>query len=305
MGRRVVSLLPSTTEVVAALGHGDTLVGRSHECDFPEGVLDLPAVSRPRRDPVGSSGQVNRTVMQMLEQVLSIYEVDTDALRRADPDLIITQDLCRVCAVAEDEVVQAARAHLAAEVEVLTSSPLTLADVFSDALRIGDALGDRPAAERLVASMRSDLADLAATASQREPPRLTVLDWADPLMAAGNWVPELIQVAGAVPAVDTAGGHAAVITAEDLHAADPDAILVAPCGYGLARAVADGEVLAGLPGWADLRAVRDGRVAFADGSAYFNRPGPRLVDSAAIVMAVAHGIGPAMTLEGRAWLRWA
>ena len=155
MGRRVVSLLPSTTETVAALGHGAALVGRSHECDFPPGVLDLPVVSRPRREPVGTSRETHRGVVDLLEQVLSIYEVDPEALRAAEPDLIITQDLCRVCAVAEDEVVAAARAYLDEAVEVLTSSPMTLAEVFGDVRRIGEALDDRTAAERLVARMRT------------------------------------------------------------------------------------------------------------------------------------------------------
>jgi iron complex transport system substrate-binding protein len=304
VGRRVVSLLPSTTEIVAALGHDAELVGRSHECDFPRQVMDLPVVSRPRRDPAGTSSEIHRGVVGLLEQVLSVYEVDPAALRAANPDLIITQDLCRVCAVAEEEVVAAARAYLGGDVEVLTSSPMTLAEVFADVLRTGEALDDRVSAERLVALMRSGLDDVAAAVAGLERPRLALLEWADPLIAGGNWAPELVEIAGAEPVAGVRGGHAPAVTAEMLHACDPEVILVAPCGYDLARAVADGEVLAALPGWNDLRAVRAGRVAFADGSANFNHPGPRLVTSAAIVAAVAHRVGPAMRLEGRAWQRW-
>lgn len=304
MGRRVVSLLPSTTEIVAALGHGAALVGRSHECDFPPEVADLAVVSRPRREPVGTSAEIHRGVVDLLEQVLSIYEVDPAALRVADPDLIITQDLCRVCAVAEDEVVAAARAHLGGSVEVLTSSPMTLAEVLADVSRIAEALGDRAAGERLAARMRAELDDLAATVAGPHRPRLALLEWADPVMAGGNWAPELIEAAGADPVLGVPGGHSPVVTPQALRSVDPDVILVAPCGYDLARAVEDRDVLAGIEGWDDLSAVRGGRVAFADGSAYFNRPGPRLVTSAAIVAAVAHGVGPAMGLEGRAWQRW-
>jgi iron complex transport system substrate-binding protein len=305
MGRRVVSLLPSTTETVAALGHGAALVGRSHECDFPPEVLDLPVVSRPRREPVGTSGDIHRGVVELLEQVLSIYEVDPAALRAADPDLIITQDLCRVCAVAEDEVVEAARAYLDEDVEVLTSSPMTLADVFADVMRLGEALGDRAAAERLVTRMRTGFDDLAAAVTGLERPRLALLEWADPLMGGGNWTPELVEIAGAEPVLGVPGGHTPTVTAEALQASDPEVILVAPCGYDLARALEDRAALEAVPGWHDLTAVRHGRVAFADGSAYFNRPGPRLVTSAAIVAAVAHGVGPAMALEGQAWQRLA
>lgn len=301
---RVVSLLPSTTEIVAALGHGGDLVGRSHECDFPPEVVDLPVVSRPRREPVGTSGEIHRGVVELLEQVLSIYEVDPSALRAADPDLIITQDLCRVCAVPEDEVAKAARAYLGERVAVLTSSPMTLGEVFADVRRIGKALGDRASADRLVAQLQAELDDLAALVAGLGRPRLALLEWTDPLMAGGHWAPELIEIAGAEPVLAARGSHSPMVTLEALHDNDPEVILVAPCGYDLARAMEDREVLAALTGWHDLSAVRRGRVAFADGSAYFNRPGPRLVTSAAIVAAVAHGVGPAVELEERAWRRW-
>lgn len=304
MGRRVVSLLPAATEIVAALGHGDALVGRSHECDFPPRVRDLPVVSRPRRDPVGTSAEIHRGVVDLLEQVLSIYEVDAEALQAADPDVIITQDLCRVCAVPEDAVREAARTHLGGDVTVLTSSPMTLADVLGDVVRIARALDDQPAGRRLAGDMRDGLRDVADAVADRPRPRTLLLEWADPPMAGGNWAPQLLERAGARPVLGTPGGHSPTLDAADLLAADPEVILVAPCGFDLDRALADRPVLEELDGWETLRAVREGRVAFADGSAYFNRPGPRLVDSAAVVAAVAHDRGPAMRLEGRAW-RWA
>ena len=301
--RRVVSLLPSTTEIIAALGCADRLVGRSHECDYPPDVERLPVVSSPRRDPVGTSADIHRGVVGLLEQVLSIYEVDAGALRAADPDLIVTQDLCRVCAVAEEEVVAAVRTHLDGEVDVLTSSPLTLDEVFADIVRISGALGDESSGRRLADRMRADLAALAEQVAGRDRPTLALIEWADPLMAGGNWAPELVEAAGARPVLGSAGGHSPMLEMDRLAQEDPDVILVAPCGYDLRRAVADRSVLEALAGWEDLSAVREGRVAFADGSAYFNRPGPRLVDSAAIVAAVAHGVGPGMALEGGAWCR--
>lgn len=301
MARRVVSLLPATTEIVAALGHADALVGRSHECYFPDEVTGLPVVSRPRREPVGTSADIHRTVEELLGQVLSIYELDPGALRDAAPNLIVTQDLCRVCAVAESEVLKAARAHLDAGVEVLSCSPVTLDGVYEDIERIGAALDDMEAARRLTASMREDLTALSAAVSGRPRPRVTLLEWTDPLMAGGNWAAELIDAAGGEPVLGVRGGHSPTVTPAQLRAADPDVLVVAPCGYDLDRSQQEAAVLAAIDGWRDLKAVREGRVAFVDGSAYVNRPGPRLVDTAHILAAIAHGVGPGMALEGTAW----
>jgi iron complex transport system substrate-binding protein len=301
VGRRIVSLLPATTEIVAALGHADELVGRSHECDVPTEVERLPIVSRPRREPVGTSAAIHRTVTELLGQVLSIYELDPDVLRDVAPDLIVTQDLCRVCAVAESEVEAAARTHLGEHVEILSCSPASLADVHADIQRIGTAIGDQPAADRLVTSMRAALAGLSETVAGRDRPRLTLLEWTDPMMAGGNWAAELIDAAGAEPVLGVRGGHSPTISPAELRAADPDVLVIAPCGYDLVRAQQEGEVLGAIDGWQELSAVRAGRVAFVDGSAYVNRPGPRLVDTAEILAAIAHGVGPAVDLEGVAW----
>lgn len=304
MGRRVVSLLPATTEIVAALGHADALVGRSHECDFPAEVSRLPVVSRPRREPVGTSAQIHRGVLELLGEVLSIYQVDTGALRAAAPDLIVTQDLCRVCAVGADEVVAAAREHLGHEVEVLACSPLTWSEVLADVRRIGGALGDRAGGEALARRLTAGLDAIGEGVAGRPRPTLTLLEWVDPLMAGGTWGPELIERAGAVPLLGVAGGHSPVLTPSQLLEADPDILVVAPCGYDLDRAGEELPLLAALDGWAGLTAVRTGRVAVVDGSAYVNRPGPRLVDTTAILAAITHGIGPGLELEGTGW-RWA
>jgi iron complex transport system substrate-binding protein len=301
VGHRIVSLLPATTEIVAALGHADALVGRSHECDFPPSVRDLPVVSRPRREPVGTSADIHRSVTELLGQVLSIYELDPEVLRSVAPDLIVTQDLCRVCAVAESEVVAAARTHLGEEVEVLTCSPVAFDDVLADVVRIGRALDDEGAAHALVATMRDELAALTASVADRPTPRLTLLEWVDPMMAGGNWAAELVEAAGAEPVLGVRGGHSPTITAEELRSADPDVLVVAPCGYELDRAVGERAVLERIDGWHELSAVREGRVAFVDGSAYVNRPGPRLVETAQILAAIVHGTGPAVDLEGTAW----
>lgn len=301
--RRVVSLLPSTTEIVAALGYADCLVGRSHECDHPPAVVDLPVVSRPRREPIGTSAEIDRGVRELLRDVLSIYEVDPVALRAAGPDLVITQDLCRVCAVDRSAVDAAVREHLGTDVEVLTSSPVTLDDVLHDVRRVATALGDAAAGERVVDRLRVGFADLRALVPGRPRPRVLLVEWVDPLLAGGHWSPELVDIAGGEPVQVEAGAGAPVLTPEALQAADPDVIVVAPCGFDLLRAEQEAEVLAAVPGWEGLRAVRKDRVYYADGSAYFNRPGPRLVESAAIIAAAAHGVGPGRALEGSGWVQ--
>ncbi len=296
---RIASLLPSTTELVAALGHADRLVGRSHECDFPAEVQDLPVISRPRREPVGPSIEIHRSVVEMLTEVLSIYEVDADALRACDPDLIITQDLCRVCAVAESEVEEAAREHLDHPVEVLACSPMTLTEVLDDVDRVAAAIGDPAAGRDLRARLQQGF-DAVAAARRDERPRTAVIEWVDPLMGCGNWAPELVEIAGGTPVLAVAGGHTPFAPPEALAEADPEVIVIGPCGYGLERALQERPLLEALPGWRDLAAVRTGRVAFLDGSAYLNRPGPRLLETTEVLQAVIHGEAP--VAPGWCWM---
>lgn len=296
---RVASLLPATTEIVAALGHRRDLVGRSHECDHPPGVEDLPVVSRPRREPVGTSAEIHRGVMDLLQDVLSIYQVDAQALAATEPDLVLTQDLCRVCAVSEEEVADAAREVLGRHVDIVTCSPLTLAEVLHDIERVATALGDRAAGVRLRRELEAGFDQVRPAAASGDRPRVAVLEWVDPLMGCGNWAPELVQIAGGEPVLATPGGHTPFADPADLAAADPDVIVVAPCGYALERALEERPVLERLAGWRDLRAVRARRVAFMDGSAYLNRPGPRLLDTARMLASILGGDEPA---TGWAWV---
>jgi len=286
---RVASLLPSATEIVCAVGARSDLVGVSHECDHPAGVLGLPVLTRTRAALPRASGAIDRAVRAILEDALAVYEIELERLRAARPDVVVTQDLCDVCAVSLDDVRGALAELAAADVAVVSLRPERLADVWSDVRRVGTALGRAAAGERVAAELEARLTALQErTARLGERPTVLTVEWIDPVMIGGTWMPELASIAGGRALVTEPGQRAPTLAREELLALDPDVVLVKPCGFDLARA---GEELAtlsrNLP-WDTWRAVRAGRVWLADGNAYFNRPGPRLVESAEILAACLH-----------------
>jgi iron complex transport system substrate-binding protein len=284
---RIVSLLPSATEIVCALGAGDQLVGISHECDFPPAIRDRPVLTGSKIDSTGTSRAIDAAVRSVIAGALSIYDVDADRLSRLSPDVIVTQDLCEVCAVSLDDV-RAAVARLAhrRDIALVTLHPTRLADVLGDIERVAAALGvaDRGAAVRAELEQRiAAIARRAAAVASR--PRVVSLEWIDPLMIGGTWMPELIELAGGQPVGATAGAPAPTITPGELAALAPDVVVVKPCGFSLPRALAERHlieqhVVAACPGRP--------RVYVTDGNAFFNRPGPRLVESLEIMAACIH-----------------
>lgn len=286
--QRVVSLLPSTTEIVHALGCGDRLVGRSHECDHPGGVQRLPVVTQPRVAVEGDSRGIDRQLRWIMEQALSVYEVHADVLRDLAPDVVLTQSLCEVCAVGLDDVQRAVDDHLDGHAEVVALEPTTLDDVLGDIGRVATALDVTTRGERLVAEVRARIdavRDLTAALPRK---RVVTIEWIDPLMAAGNWMPELISAAGGLELLGRPGRHSPWTTFDEVVAADPDVIVVLPCGFDLERTRQEASRLDELPGWSQLRAVRDGQVALTDGHRFFNRPGPRLAESVEILAEILH-----------------
>lgn len=289
MTYRVASLLPSATEIVCAVGARNELVGISHECDFPPGVERCRVLTRARLSPLRSSGAIDAEVRSVLEDALAVYEIRLDALKEARADVIVTQDLCDVCAVSLDDV-RAAVARLGVDgVRLVNLHPNRLADIWRDIQLVADSLGrgDRGrAVVRDLCARVDDIARRAAAAPRR--PRVLSIEWLDPIMIAGMWMPELIALAGGAPMVTGPGEHAPTLSLADLDALDPDVILVKPCGFPLERTLEEAGVLAEKTPWARWRAVRDGRVYVADGNAYFNRPGPRIVESLEILAAAVH-----------------
>jgi iron complex transport system substrate-binding protein len=280
MASRVVSLIASSTEIVCALGFADTLVARSHECDFPSEITALPAVTRAKLRTDVSSLEIDRQVRNILRAGLSVYAVDAEQLKALHPDVIITQDHCDVCAVSTKDLEAAVCDWLAPHVRVVSLRPNSLEDIWSDIMRVAVALDDRGRGERLNASLQHRLANLSSRAQALPSrPRVAFIEWIEPLMAGGNWVPELINLADAHDTLGRAGEHSDWISFATLQQADPDVIVVAPCGFDLRRTIEEMPAMEANEGWADLRAVRNQRVYVADGNAYFNRPGPRLVES--------------------------
>ena len=277
---RIVSLLPSATETVCALGARDALVGRSHECDFPAGVEVLPAVSSPRLDPRSPGRAIHDRIEDLVTRGLSIYEIDAPLLRALAPDVIVTQTLCEVCAATPDDLARALADWTGGTPRIVSLAPLSLADVLADVTRVGEALGLVERAATVRAGLEARIESLTALGcATRTRPRVAALEWLDPLIAGGNWMPELVERAGGVSLFGKAGEHSPRIGWDELEAARPDLVLVVPCGFGLAQARAEA---AREPRLARFRS------AVLDGNQYFNRPGPRIVESLEILLGVLH-----------------
>jgi iron complex transport system substrate-binding protein len=301
---RIVSLLPSTTEIACALGFVEALVGRSHECDFPPDVTRLPVLTEPKLDAGRPSREIDDRVKQLVRDGLSVYRVDAERLRELAPTVILTQDHCEVCAASLTDVEEALAAWTNERPRVVSLDPKTLADVFDDIDRVADALGaaDRARVLRESLSQRID-AVRSQTEPLSSPPSVACVEWIDPLMAAGNWMPELVALAGGRSLFGETGAHSPWLDWEALRTSDPDAIVVLPCGFDLARTRAELPPLLAQPGWSELRAVRTGRVFVVDGHRYMNRPGPRLVDSLEILAEILHPDRFPASHRGDGWER--
>jgi len=302
--RRIVSLLPSATEIVAALGCRDRLVGRSHECDYPPGVEGLPVCTRPRIDVSGASAAIDQAVRGAVADALAVYEVLEGKLRRLKPDVIVTQDQCEVCAVSLADVEACVAGWTGRPVRLVSLKARTVAGVGNDILNVAEALGVGDAGRALVDSLARRNDAVAAVAKRlKSRPRVACIEWTAPLMAAGNWVPEMVAMAGGRDLFGEAGEHAPALTWQALSAADPDVIVFMPCGFGLARTRAEAAALAAAtPGWRDLAAVRAGRVYATDANSFFNRPGPRLAESLEIMAEILHPEAFGFGHKGNAWM---
>jgi len=300
---RIVSLIPSATEIVWALGLGGRLVGRSHECDHPAEVRDLPSCTEPKFTADGTSYAVDERVRALLQEGLSVYRVDAARLAELEPDVIVTQDQCRVCAVDLEGIEAAVRAHLGAAVEVVSLGATTLDGVWEDHRRVARCLGVPERGDELVAGLRERLREVTREGGEAgHRPTVAMIEWLEPLMAAGNWIPELVERAGGLTLLGEGGAHSPRLEWGVLRRTDPEVIVVAPCGFGIERTLEELPALTARKGWEELTAVRRGRVFVADGHHYFNRPGPRLVESAEILAEILHPDGGSAKHRGSGWV---
>ncbi len=303
-GPRIVSLLPSATEIVCALGFKHKLVGRSHECDYPSDIRDLPVCTAPRFDTSGSSAEVDARVKEILRDALSIYEVDAAMLAALNPDVIVTQSQCEVCAVSIDDVEKALADWTGGAPKVVSLEPNGLGDVWRDILNVATVLAVPGQGTDLVNSLQARMKKISDRARALEThPAVACVEWIDPLMAAGNWVPELVAMAGGQNLFGQAGIHSPWLQWQDLVAADPEVILVMPCGYDIAKTQVELDVLRNRSEWPGLRAVRSERVIVTDGNQYFNRPGPRLAESLEIMAETLHPEAFSFGHKENGWVR--
>jgi len=286
---RIVSLIASSTEIVCALGKGDELVGRSHECDHPAWVRSLPSVTAPKFPTDGTSYEIDQRVKAIVQEGLAVYRVDAAALEALRPDVIITQSQCEVCAVSTKDVEAAVCQIIGSRPKIVSLEPNALDDIWRDIARVAEAIGVPERGRALTAELqgRMDAVGVRArTAATR--PSVACIEWVEPLMAAGNWMPTIVELAGGTNLFGTAGKHSPWMRFDELVARDPDLIIILPCGYDIARASQDLPYLTKQPRWQELRAVKSGRVFVADGNQYFNRPGPRVVESLEILAELIH-----------------
>lgn len=289
MTRRIVSFLPSATEMVYALGLGDQLFGVTHECDYPEVARSKPVVVRTvLAVEQMSQREIDAAVTARLRDGLSLYRVDEAKMREIGPDLILTQDLCQVCAPSGNEVTQLL-ASLSSRPDVLYLTPRSLDGIFDNLRQIAEATGSVDKAETVIAELRARLDRVAARAAAApNRPRVFCMEWFDPLYCSGHWLPEMVALAGGADALGRPGAESVRIGWEDVVDWAPEVLILTPCGFGLARAVEHAALLAAFAGWAELPAARAGRIYAVDANSYFARPGPRVVDGAELLAHLIH-----------------
>jgi len=286
---KIASLLPSATEIVCLLGGGPNLVAVSHECDWPSEAVGKPILTSSKVSFSLSSLGIDQDVRRILEHALGVYDIDTEALVATSPDVIVTQDLCDVCAVSYSDVERAARELLSPAVKLVNLRPTRLAEVLDGLLQAGSVLGvdERAKFERARLQARLDAISARANKLDSRPTVLTI-EWIDPVMIGGTWMPELVELAGGIPLVTKAGDHAPTLNNKELRELAPDVVLIKPCGFKIERTAQEADALCELIASMPWPAARDERVFVADGNAFFNRPGPRLVESLEILAACVH-----------------
>ena len=286
MKKRVLSLLSSTTEIVYALGCENLLVGRSHECDYPKSALKLPICTQPKFNVKGSSQEVDGEVKSILQNALSLYNIDENLLKKLKPDIILTQSQCEVCAVSEKDVIAVVENITGISPLIISVKPNCLEDVYNDIITIAEVLEVKNTGMDIVSSLKMRMKKTINFINHEVSLSVATIEWIDPLMAAGNWVPEMIKMTGAKNLFGEPGKHSPWMKYGDLLKKDPEVIIIMPCGYDIQKSIIEIKMLSKKKDWQKIRAVKNDKVFITDGNQYFNRPGPRLVESLEILVEI-------------------
>jgi len=302
---KIVSLIPSATEIVCLLGLEENLVGRSHECDFPASVKQLPVCSEANFPDNLSSAAIDVKVKEILADALSVYTVKRDVVKELAPDVVITQAQCEVCAVSLTEVEEALANYLDKDARIVSLQPNSLGDIFNDIKTVAGALNVPAEGERVVEDLqeRVDIVRHKLKFSDSRP-TVACIEWLEPMMLSGNWIPELVSIAGGTNILTEAGKHSPYVQWEDIRLQNPEIILIMPCGFSIERTLKEVDIILQLPGFNEMKAVKNNRVYIADGNQYFNRPGPRIVDSIEILAEIINSKQFAFGYEGDGWIRF-
>lgn len=305
ISHRIVSLIASATEIVCALGFESSLVGRSHECDYPRTIGNIPVCSSSKILTNSSSADIDDQVRTIVKDGLSVYNVDSRLLDEISPSVIITQTQCDVCAVSLSDVEKAVCELVSSAPAIVSLEPMSLSDIWRDIQSVADALGDSDSGGELVSNLQSRLESLRIK-TQKTPhwPTIACIEWTEPLMIAANWVPELVDYAGGVSLLSKSGKHSEYLSLDELAASEPEVVAIMPCGFDIDRSLREMKSLNFSPQWKNLPAVRNGRVYVTDGNQYFNRPGPRVVESAEILSECLHPGCFDFGHRGTGWIPW-
>ena len=303
--QRVISLLPAATEIVCALGLEQSLVGRSHECDYPESIKALPVCSKANFEDGIASLEIDNKVKALLTDALSVYTVKREQIKALLPDVVITQAQCEVCAVSLQEVEQALDNYLDKETRILSIQPNSLDDIFNNITEIANALNAEAEGADLVERLQERV-DIIKHKLKfiTDKPTVACVEWLQPLMVSGNWVPELVEIAGGNPILAVKGRHSPYVKWDDIREQDPDIIILMPCGFSMDRTLKEVDLMLQLPGFNELKAVKNNRFYIADGNQYFNRPGPRIVDSIEILAEIINPKQFVFGYEGNGWMKF-
>ena len=288
--KKIVTLIPSATEIVAFLGMKDSIVGRSHECDYPKDLQNIIKLTSPKINIEGSSSEIHQQINKILENSLSVYKVDIEELKKLEPDVVITQAHCEVCAVSLSEVEDIVTNHLNEKTKIISLQPNTLKEIFDDFYRVSRGLNlEKVNTENLIKPLKNKLENIEILGARQKRYKVACIEWIDPLMAAGNWIPEMVKISGGEDIFGKKGKDSHWIKFDEIKKKDPDIIIFLPCGYDInkttneVKQLFDKEVK-----WKNLKAYKNNKIFIVDGNQFFNRPGPRIIESLEIFAEIIH-----------------